>query len=142
MSPGEFTRLDRIKKIARHRNGTVTTEKCLKFQELWCTTWPPENSGSREIFISSFRHFESKFRWNFEKVPWNFFMNFGTNKKWGSHISALDFGYLQSQINSGYFGINDFPSSKQILSSVFTKEILEKTRGLENEKLWFQNYLN
>jgi hypothetical protein len=29
-----FSRLNRIKKIARHRNGTVTTEKCLKFQEL------------------------------------------------------------------------------------------------------------
>ncbi len=51
------------------------------------------------------------------------------NKKWGSHISALDFGYLQFQINSGYFGINDFSSSKQIFSLVFTKEILEKTRG-------------
>jgi hypothetical protein len=35
--PGKLqltARLNRIKKIARHRNGTVTTEKCLKFQEL------------------------------------------------------------------------------------------------------------
>ncbi len=69
----QWKHADRIKKINRHKNGAITTEKFLKFQEFWCISWPPENSGSREIFISSFRHFESKFRWNFEKVPWNFF---------------------------------------------------------------------
>jgi hypothetical protein len=69
-----ITRLNRIKKIARHRkrNGTDTPEKCLKFQEFWCISWPPENSSSREIFISSFRHFKSKFGCYFTKVPWNF----------------------------------------------------------------------
>ncbi len=48
--------LNRIKKIDVHRNGTITTEKLLKLQEFWWVSWPPEDSGSREIFISSFRH--------------------------------------------------------------------------------------
>jgi hypothetical protein len=64
-----ITCLNRIKKIDAHRNGTITAEKYIKLQEFWYIYQPPENSSSREIFISSFRHFESKFRWNFVKVP-------------------------------------------------------------------------
>ncbi len=74
----KISRLNRIKKIDAHRNGTVTTEKYLKWQEFWCISRPPENSGSREIFISSFRHFESKFGCYFAKVTGNFTMYFGS----------------------------------------------------------------
>ncbi len=70
--------LDKIKKIDAHKNGIITTEKYLKLQEFWCISWPPENSGSREILISSFRHFGSKFRESFTKVRWNFVMHFGS----------------------------------------------------------------
>ncbi len=73
-----ISRLNRIKKIARHRNGTVTSEKYLKLQKFWCMPWPPENSGSREIFISSFRHFELKFGCYFTKVSGVFAMHFGS----------------------------------------------------------------
>jgi hypothetical protein len=57
-----ISRLDRIKNIDAHRNGTITTKKYFKLQEFWCISRPPENSGFREILISSFRHFEYKFR--------------------------------------------------------------------------------
>ncbi len=63
------TRLDRIKKIDAHKNGTITTGKYIKLQEFRCISWLPENSGSREILISSSSHFGSKFRESFEKVP-------------------------------------------------------------------------
>jgi hypothetical protein len=73
-----ITRLNRIKKIDAHKNVTITSEKYLKLQEFWCISWPPENSDSREILIFSFRHFGSKFRESFTKVPGIFAMHFGS----------------------------------------------------------------
>ncbi len=63
--------------------------KVLKIPRILMYILTPENSGSTEIFISSFHHFESKFGCYFAKVPWNFAMRLGTQPK--EQISTLTF---------------------------------------------------
>ncbi len=71
-------KITRLNKFKKNCNGTITTEKYLKLLEFWCISRYPEISSCREISISSFRHFESKFCWNFSKVLWKLSINFGT----------------------------------------------------------------